>query len=173
MPTVAVNYLLDANVFIQAHRRHYAFDLCPGFWDCLPIHHAAGRVLSIDKVHAELLSGDQADALDAWARTAGCASIFASTQHAAVVAEYTAMMRWVQGNARYLPQAKSEFAAVADGWLAAYAKAMNYTVVTHEEHNPEAKRRVPLPTLCLEFGVPTCDTFQMLRALDTRFVLHA
>lgn len=171
MPTAPANYLLDANVFIQAHRRYYAFDLCPGFWDCLPAHHTSGRVLSIDKVHTELLSGDHADALDVWARGPGSAELFASTQNTAVVTEYTAMMRWVQGNEQYLPQAKSEFASVADGWLAAYAKAMNYTVVTHEEHNPEARKRVPLPTLCLQFGVPYVNTFMMLRDLGTRFVL--
>jgi hypothetical protein len=28
-------YLLDSNVFIEAYRRYYSFDICPGFWDCL------------------------------------------------------------------------------------------------------------------------------------------
>ena len=28
-------YLLDANVFIEAKRRHYGFDFCPAFWDWL------------------------------------------------------------------------------------------------------------------------------------------
>ena len=31
-------YLLDANVYIQAHRRYYDFDICPGYWDCLFFH---------------------------------------------------------------------------------------------------------------------------------------
>jgi len=26
-------YLLDANVFIQAHQAHYGLDFAPGFWD--------------------------------------------------------------------------------------------------------------------------------------------
>ena len=37
------NYLLDANVFMEAHRRYYAFDLCPGFWECLLHHHRRRR----------------------------------------------------------------------------------------------------------------------------------
>ena len=28
-------FVLDTNVFIQAHRRYYAQDVCPGFWECL------------------------------------------------------------------------------------------------------------------------------------------
>lgn len=167
MPLPPANYALDANVFIQAHRRHYAFQLCPGFWDCLPIHHAAGRLLSIDKVRDELRTGDP---LDVWANTAP-ATLFASTAEPAVQAEFAQMMQWVQANAQYLPQAKSQFAACADGWLAAFAKAKSYTLVTHEEHDPLAKKRVPLPTLCLQFGVPYLDTFEMLKALGVRFIL--
>ncbi len=26
-------YLFDANVFIEAKNRYYAFDICPGFWE--------------------------------------------------------------------------------------------------------------------------------------------
>lgn len=33
-------YLLDANVFIEAKRRHYGFDFCPAFWDWLDARHA-------------------------------------------------------------------------------------------------------------------------------------
>ena len=28
-------YLLDTNVFVEAYRRYYGLDLCPGFWDSL------------------------------------------------------------------------------------------------------------------------------------------
>jgi len=36
----AARYILDANVFIEATRRYYAFDLAPKFWDSL-VHYAA------------------------------------------------------------------------------------------------------------------------------------
>lgn len=168
MPPIPSNYALDANVFIQAHRRHYAFSLCPGFWDCLPNYHSVGRLISIDKVRDELRTGDP---LDDWARHTAPSSLFASTADPGIQAEFASMMRWVQSSAHYLPQAKSEFARVADGWLAAFAKAKNYTLVTHEEHDPLSKKRVPLPTLCLQFGVPYLDTFSMLKDLGARFVL--
>ncbi|MGI6459578.1 MAG: DUF4411 family protein [Candidatus Hydrogenedentales bacterium] len=31
-------YLLDSDVFIQAKNEHYAFSICPGFWECLIGH---------------------------------------------------------------------------------------------------------------------------------------
>ncbi len=168
-PTPA-NYALDANVFIQAHRRHYAFELCPGFWDCIPRHHSAGRLLSIDKVRDELRTGDM---LDTWAKTTAPDTLFDTTADPQIASVFADMMRWVQASTHYLPQAKSEFASVADGWLAAYTKAKGYTLVTHEEPDPLSKKRVPLPTLCMQFGVPYTDTFMMLRSLGTRFVLQS
>lgn len=42
-------YLLDANVFIEARRRHYGMDFCPAFWDWLFQANVSGRVFSIEK----------------------------------------------------------------------------------------------------------------------------
>ena len=39
-------YLLDANVFISAHRLYYGMNLCPGFWDALTALHDAGSPYS-------------------------------------------------------------------------------------------------------------------------------
>lgn len=30
-----MQYLLDANVFIEAKNRYYGFDFCPAFWNWL------------------------------------------------------------------------------------------------------------------------------------------
>ena len=43
-------YVLDANVFIEAARRYYAFDLAPKFWESLVLHAADGRIQSIDRI---------------------------------------------------------------------------------------------------------------------------
>ena len=50
-------YLLDANVFIEAHRKYYGFAICPGFWLALVRQHERKRIFSIDKVKAELACG--------------------------------------------------------------------------------------------------------------------
>ena len=53
-----VKYILDANIFIEAKRRYYAFNLCPGFWDSLLHHNSTGNLESIDRVGKELSEGD-------------------------------------------------------------------------------------------------------------------
>lgn len=82
-------FVLDTNIFIEAHRRYYGLDLCPGFWE--PLRHFAqrGRVVS--------------------------------------------------------------------------------TLVTHERHDPDVERRVPLGNVCHQLDVPVTDTFEMLRELGVRF----
>ncbi len=53
-------YLIDADVLIRAKNLHYAFDLCPGFWDWLVTANGNGRVFSIEKVLDELRAGSEA-----------------------------------------------------------------------------------------------------------------
>ena len=161
-------YVLDANVLVQAHRRWYGFAFHPGFWDFLLRIQQTGRVFSIDRVKDEILAGDE---LETWVSQKVPAAFFQSTGKQDVAKHFGDMMRWVHGNAQFKPEAKTEFATVADGWLAAYAKAYpNHVVVTHEEYSADAKKRVPLPNVCKEFGVPWLDTFAMLRALRAQFV---
>ncbi|MFN0078784.1 MAG: DUF4411 family protein [Prosthecobacter sp.] len=163
-------YVLDANVLVQAHRRWYAFSFHPGFWDLLLIMHAQGRVVSIDRVRKEILAGDE---LEQWVAAKTPKTLFESTETPEVVGNFASMMQWVQEHQQFKTEAKAEFASVADGWLPAYALAHpNHVVVTHEELSPDAKKRVPLPNVCKQFGVPWIDTFAMLRELKARFVME-
>lgn len=158
-------FLLDTNVFIEAHKRYYAMDLCPGFWDCLEYHCQETRVLSIDRVREEILQGD---ALEEWARQAP-SKLFASSAEDRVLQAFSDMVRWVQGSTQFHMRAKEEFARVADGWLIAYAQVHGLVVVTHESFSPNSKRKVPMPNVCQQFGVPYNDTFSMLRSLEVSF----
>jgi hypothetical protein len=167
MSTSSPVYVLDTNVFVQAHRRHYAFDICPGFWDCLIHHHGTGRIVSIDRVRDEILAGD---ALEIWAKDSAPSTLFAATADTAVVQNYVDMVSWVKANSQFNTEAKTDFAEVADAWLCAFAKAKaQHVVVTHEELSPLAKRRVPIPNVCRQFGVGYVDPFTMLRDLTVRF----
>jgi predicted nucleic acid-binding protein len=159
-------YVLDANVFIEAHRRYYAFDICGGFWGCLLHHHDQKAIISIDRVRDELLTGD---ALEDWMTDTAPDKLFGSTVEAKVTRHFAAIMTWVQSQAQFKKEAKTEFARVADGWIAAYAKAHNGVVVTHEEYAREARKRVPLPNVCKQFGIDYVDTFAMLRSLGVEF----
>jgi hypothetical protein len=59
-------YLLDSNVYIQAHLSYYGMDLCPGFWQWLEKAHDLGIVITLDKVRDELMKKD--DQLSEWAK---------------------------------------------------------------------------------------------------------
>ncbi|MEK7765033.1 MAG: DUF4411 family protein, partial [bacterium] len=93
MTAVPMLSLLDADVFIQAHRQYYPFDVCPGFWDSLIRHHKAGRLASIDRVRSEL--GDDKDELAHWAKRVMPASAWLPTDAPPVTAQYGTVMAWV------------------------------------------------------------------------------
>ena len=160
-------FLLDANVFIEAKRRYYSFDICPGFWECLIWQHQADRIKSIDRVKKELERGG--DDLSRWVSTAIDETCFASTDDTAVAGHFGQMITWVQGQSQFSTEAKAGFAATADGWLIAYAKTYNHVLVTHEALAPEARRKVPIPNVCRAFGVNYVDTYDMLRELEVVF----
>ena len=124
MSTPSPVYVLDTNVFVQAHRRHYAFEICPGFWDCLIHHHETRRIVSIDRVREEILAGD---ALEAWVKASAPPTLFAPTADATVTRNYADMVRWVQREVQFRSEAKTEFAQV--GGLLALEKLTR--VVAH------------------------------------------
>ena len=168
-------FVLDANVFISAHRSYYPNDLCPGFWDSLIQHIRAGSLLSIDKVRSELLDvslreDEEPDALYYWTKDSP-RNLFVSTSERAVVDAYKDVVAWVYNSPQFHRGAKDEFARKADGWLVAYTQVHSLTLVTQEVWNPDIKKRVPIPNVCDQFKVDYVNTFEMLRQLGVRFEL--
>jgi hypothetical protein len=159
-------FVLDANVFIQAHRRYYAFDLAPRFWTGLAEHAATGQVESIDRVKSELEQGK--DELAVWACGAFVRA-FASTDEESVTRAFGSIMNWVSQQRQFSDAAKAEFAQGADGWLVAYAQAKGRVVVTHEVLDLNVRKKVPIPNICQAFAVPWVDTFAMMRELGLRW----
>ncbi|MCY3711645.1 MAG: DUF4411 family protein [Caldilineaceae bacterium] len=160
-------FVLDTNVFIGAHNGYYGPDFCPAFWACILQFFHARRLISIDRVFTEI---EKPVDLIQWAQDTPN-GFFASSGDQPVVTVYSTIMNWVQNNSQFKPEAKSEFATVADGWLIAYAQAHNAVVVTHELFRPNATNRVLIPNICRQFNVPYLNTFEMLRQLGVRFVL--
>ncbi|MCX5638339.1 MAG: DUF4411 family protein [Planctomycetota bacterium] len=164
-------YVLDANVFIEAARRYYAFDLHTRFWDIINEHAENGVIESIDWVDKELEKGKgkngEEDELARWAKSYFIHA-FRSTDEEDVIESYGRVMTWVQGQSQYTDAAKAEFANEPDGWLVAYALAKGRVVVTQEVLAPDAKSRVPIPNVCVQFDVLYIDTFAMLRELGAR-----
>lgn len=160
-------YLLDTNVFIEATRSYYAFDICPGFWDWIEGGHRDGSIKSIDKVKSELI--DYGDELAAWARRHG--DDFFLVQDAPAAAAMRTVSSWVQA-APHRDAGKREFLAGADPFLIAYASAHGHTVVTQELLVPNELRRVKIPVVCEALTIPWARTFEVLRSTAARFVLR-
>ena len=158
-------YVLDADVFIEAARRYYAFDLGSRFWDILLQHADNGAIESIDWVKKELEEGK--DELVRWAN-GSFSHAFCSTDEEDVIESYGRVMTWVQGQPQYRDVAKADFANGADGWLVAYAMVRGRTVVTHENLDPYIRRKVQIPNVCEPFHIRYIDTFAMLRELGAR-----
>ena len=161
----AVKYILDANIFIEAKNRYYAFNLCPGFWDSLLHHNSVGNLESIDRVEKELLEGK--DNLATWCKKS--TDLFASTDNKFVLADYGDIIQWVQSQERFNDAAKSEFSRGIDAWIIAYAKANNAIVVTQEASAPKSRKDVKIPDVCNHFNIKCKSTFDMLKKLGVVF----
>lgn len=161
----AVKYILDANIFIEAKHKYYAFDLCPGFWSSLLHHNSMGNLESIDHVKGELLEGK--DDLAIWSKKVS--GLFASTNIGFVLTAYRNIIQWAQKQTHFTNAAKSEFAGGADAWVIAYAKAHNATVVTHEVSDQKSRKRIKIPDVCKHFNVECTNPFKMLRELRVVF----
>jgi len=161
-------YILDANVFIRAHREYYSFDFAPMFWETLAEYAARRLIGTIDKVRAEL--EPEGDRLWTWFKTDFASAVY-STNDPQVAAAYGEVVRWVAEQKQFFDYAKHEFAREPDAWLIAFAIAKGCTVVTLEKRESQAKRRVPIPNVCEAFGVRYIDTFQLLRELQIRWEL--
>lgn len=161
-------YIVDADVFITAKNRYYAFDICPGFWASVLARHHEARVCSIDRVRNELLAGRKTEDLVLWTKDLPD-SFFEGVDHASVTAKYGEIMLWATRHPQFTDAAKAKFATGADGWLVAFASVDRAVVVTNEQPAPNSKSEIKLPDVCLQFGVEYRDTFQMLRDLGVQF----
>ena len=158
-------FILDANVFIQAHRLYYSFDICPGFWDSIIQNYNNGLCVSIDKIRDELEGND---ALWQWVKNQLPNDFFKDTNDPHIIAEIAKLSAWAQTQP-FTPAAKVEFAQVADAWVLAYCKAKGGAIVTMETLKPEKKNKIQIPNVCEEFSIPWLNTYDMLRETNTRF----
>jgi hypothetical protein len=162
-----MTYLLDANVFIEAKRRHYGFDFCPAFWDWLIEQNVSRRVFSVEKIGAELRVGG--DDLADWAAARG-ERFFLPTDEG-TLRGLTRAVRWASTQ-NYRPGALNLFADDADAYLVGHAAEHDFVVVTHEIPS-DGLKQVKIPNACVGLNVRYLNTFEMLRAESARFVLGA
>lgn len=158
-------YLLDANVLIDANRDYYSIERVPEFWEWLAHMAGNGDVKIPLEVHEEIKDGN--DSLAKWAKDEEIKSaiLFDEDVDVALVSKVTA-----EGYAADLTDDEVEKIG-RDPFLIAYALANlgQRCVVTTEVSRPStqrANRRVP--DICNGFGVPSCNTYEFVRALNFR-----
>jgi hypothetical protein len=97
-------YILDSNVFIEAHRRYYHFDICPGYWDSLVHFFQQGSIASLDVVARELEAEDN---LWAWVKDHMPVELFLASAEQSIVDEYRKLIDWSQAEEQYHEHAKT------------------------------------------------------------------
>ncbi len=160
----AKKFLLDSNIFIQAHRMHYPFDIFPSFWNKLLELGNNGSILSIDKVKQELIGGQ--DKLCNWCQEAIDPNFFVNSSDC--LDKYQEIINWANNNSQFNSNAKAEFlkADLADPWLIAYALKNDCEIVTYEVSRPESKRNIKIPEPCNHFGVKYLNLIDLFKELN-------
>ncbi|MDV3251989.1 DUF4411 family protein [Devosia sp. BK] len=161
-------YLLDANVFIEAKNRYYAFDIVPAFWTWMD-NVVAQNVRTITMVRDELMVKD--DPLGEWMRDRKDADWVLPVDDEATQLAFAEIVVEL-GNSSYLQPGIDKFLSGADPWLIAKAKALGATIVTHEVADEHIRKRVPIPNLCGSRSIVCLNTFETMRDLQAKFEHH-
>lgn len=165
-------YILDTNTFITAKNQYYAYDIVPSFWTCLLQEFQKSNVKTIDAVESEIMQGH--DDLASWFQEnvmdgisgSGERYILPSKENQSVVNCYRTVADLVKTNPQYQEGHKNSFLSVADPWLIAAAKVGEHTVVTLEVLPAANTKKVKIPDICLQMGVPFLNLFEMMRKLQ-------
>ena len=122
-------YLLDANIFISAHRQQYPFDIVPGFWSQL-LAKGGKNIVIIADVDKEL--GKVGDQLTQWYQDNKDRYQLMIEPCQQVRSAYSQINARVYKDTNFSPTAKDEFASKADSWLCAYGLEFLYPIVTNQ-----------------------------------------
>jgi hypothetical protein len=155
-----VSHVLDANVFITAHRDYYPPDRVPQFWDWLTAKATAGAIKvplpiwdEIERVYNPLKDWQQAHR-----------SVFIIEEAAADARVGTILDLYATD------LTEDEMLRIgADPFLAAYGQEFGAKVVTKEVSKPTCQRaNKRLPDICAQCRIPWITDHVLIRELDFR-----
>ena len=159
------DYILDANVFIQAQNGPYNMEVFPAFWEWIDQQTEAGIIASSTLVFDEIQGEGP---LQDWVKSRKKSGLFISPSADAQekIAEITTYV--LQNYDRALGEF---FLSGADPWIIAEAYAQNAKVVTMEKLVPPHSKKVKIPNVCRAFEVEWLNIYQLLSELGARFTL--
>lgn len=157
-----MQYLLDANVLIDADRDYYPLDRVPEFWDWLLHHGQVGNAKVCIEVYEEVTDGS--GQLPDWLKRRDVKQALLLGEES----DPTLVSRVVSEG--YAPDLTDiEIVTVGrDPFLIAHAMKdiPSRCVVTTESRAPSKKRQNRrVPDVCEQFGVAWCDEFEFFRRL--------
>lgn len=164
-------YLIDTNILIYASKVTNPLDIHPTYWAKMKEILNRDDVFSVDKVKDEIYYYE--DELLNWCKENINNNFWKKTSH--ILSEYAELQNWVQTR-NYYDTALIEFADVknADPFILAYSlntirKSQDITIVTLEVSNPDSKKRVKLPDICINFGIRFINNNEFFREIGVTF----
>ena len=160
-------FFLDTNIFVESKKHFYAPDICPAFWQWLCEEGAnCQSIRSISKVLKELEAGS--DDLLKWVQKMLPKEFFINTyRDDEIIEEWRKMQDSLESSGRWDGSRLRNFISQADVWLIAIAKVKEGCVVTNEYVNP-IQKRIKIPLVAEEFGVPCCTISDVMRSMGIR-----
>lgn len=166
-----VRFIIDTNIFLDAYKKYYGFDIAPKFWTCLLGEIEKGNIIIIDKVIKELEKGD--DDLSKWVCDNCNNYEYNSLSH---IESYSLILNHVNDCGYYKDNALRIWAdeEVADPWIIAVAKDLNCVIITNEtkqnRNQNEKCKNAKIPDIANDFNIKCINIYQMLRELNITFV---
>lgn len=163
-------YVIDTNTVIQAKNDFYAFDIAPSFWIQLKEKFIDGECIFLDVVISEICNGE--DEIKDWVIKQikqQYENLIAQAKESPEVFEnYRQIANLISFNSQYKEDEVARFLSGADPWIIAAAKTWNYTVVTFEKAGGLGTKKVKIPDICKQVGVPCIRLYDMMRQLGMK-----
>ncbi len=156
-------FCIDTNVLIQAWQKYYSPDFCADYWVILNRLGQDGKLFIPEEVLNEIKKVE--DSLSIWLKNSNIPIKIISepvTNNVQKIFAKAEAHKYLVDNTR--------LRSMADPWVIAHAIHEQATVVTKEEKvTAVSSRRIKIPNVCENMGVPCIDDFEMIRRLGIRF----
>ncbi len=167
-------YLLDSNIFIQAHRAYYPLDVVLSFWETIKELANQGVIYTINYVKNEIYRNE--DELKNWCENNLPSEFFINADEEIFPNNtYVDVINWAVSKIKnpYSEKAVNQFSSteVADSFLIAYALVDidERVIITQETPAPNAKHRIKIPDVCNAFNIRYMNIMDMFRELKVTF----
>ncbi len=144
-----VEYVIDANVLLEAANYYYSFELNTGFWEWLAEQGRLGRIRSLTLVQAEI---EFPLPLVDWLHEREPEAFFIDASEPEIQVAYAEMSTWIIGQ-QFGPEHIAKFLDGADLWVIAAARVRGAAVVTQEKAAGPGAKKIKIPDICRQFGI--------------------